>query len=177
MPADLKDDVFLSHNTQDKPKVRGLAERLNARAVRVWLDEWVARAGEIIGLKMNEGLEQARALLLCISPTTLASGWLGLERSAAIARDPANAGRRFIPLLLGDCALRDTLRRYKAVNFCTGIRHGVCGSSWFSCGRKWWARRTNALQVRDRGHLFFEGIRTRLDASLNRTLLLNLPPM
>ena len=34
-----------------------------------------------------------------------------------IQRDPANAGRRFIPLLLGDCALPDTLRRCKAVDF------------------------------------------------------------
>ena len=35
----------------------------------------------------------------------------------SVHRDPANAGRRFIPLLLGDCALPDTLRRYKVVDF------------------------------------------------------------
>ena len=40
-----------------------------------------------------------------------ASGWVALERSTAIHRDPANARRRFIPLLPGDCALPDTLRR------------------------------------------------------------------
>ncbi len=39
------------------------------------------------------------------------------ERSTAVHRDPANVGRRFIPLLLGDCALPDTLRRCKAVDF------------------------------------------------------------
>ena len=32
-------------------------------------------------------------------------------------RGPANAGRRFIPLLLADCKLPDTLRRYKVVGF------------------------------------------------------------
>ena len=47
----------------------------------------------------------------------LASGWVALERSTAVHRDPANAGRRFIPLLLGDGALPDTLRRYKYVDF------------------------------------------------------------
>ena len=31
-------------------------------------------------------------------------------------RDPTNAGRRFIPLLLADCDLPDTLRRYKYVD-------------------------------------------------------------
>ncbi len=117
MPPTFLYDVFLSHNSQDKPKVRRLAERLKAAGVRVWLDEWVIKAGDIIALKVDEGLEQSRVLVLCISPAALASGWVALERSTAVHRDPANAGRRFIPLLLGDCALPDTLRRYKYVDF------------------------------------------------------------
>lgn len=110
-------DVFLSHNAKDKPKVRRLAERLKAAGVRVWLDEWIIQAGDIIALKVDEGLEQSRVLLLCLSPAALASGWVALERSTAVHRDPANVGRRFIPLLLGDCDLPDTLRRYKVVDF------------------------------------------------------------
>ena len=117
MPDKFTYDVFLSHNHADKPRVRRLAERLKAAGVRVWLDEWVIQAGDIIALKVDEGLEQSRVLLLCISPAALASGWVALERSTAVHRDPANAGRRFIPLLLGDCALPDTLRRYKVVDF------------------------------------------------------------
>lgn len=117
MPELFQFDVFLSHNHADKPRVRRLAERLKAAGVRVWLDEWVIQAGDIIALKVDEGLEQSRVLLLCISPAALASGWVALERSTAVHRDPANAGRRFIPLLLGDSALPDTLRRYKYVDF------------------------------------------------------------
>ncbi len=33
-------DVFLSHNSKDKPAVRELAEVLETRGLRVWLDEW-----------------------------------------------------------------------------------------------------------------------------------------
>lgn len=33
-------DVFLSHNSKDKPVVRQLAEALQARGLNVWLDEW-----------------------------------------------------------------------------------------------------------------------------------------
>jgi hypothetical protein len=117
MPDAFLYDVFLSHNHADKPRVRRLAERLKAAGVRVWLDEWVIQAGDIIALKVDEGLEQSRVLLLCISPAALASGWVALERSTAVHRDPANAGRRFVPLLLGECALPDTLRRYKVVDF------------------------------------------------------------
>ena len=38
-----------------------------------------------------------------------------MERSTAIHRDPSNEGRRFIPLLLADCELPDTLRRYEVI--------------------------------------------------------------
>lgn len=110
-------DVFLSHNAQDKPRVRRLAERLKQAGLRVWFDEWNVRSGDIIALKVDEGLEQSRVLLLCISPNALASGWVALERSTAIHRDPSNGARRFIPLLLADCELPDTLRRYKYVDF------------------------------------------------------------
>ena len=108
MPDAFPYDVFLSHNHADKPQVR---------RVRVWLDERVIQAGDIIALKVDEGLEQSRVLLLCISPTALASSWVALEWSTAVHRDPANAGRRFIPLLPGDCALTGALRRCKVVDF------------------------------------------------------------
>ena len=110
-------DVFLSHNQADKPRVRKLAERLKGAGVRVWFDEWNVGPGDIIALKVDEGLDQSRVLVLCLSPKALASGWVALERSTAIHRDPANAGRRFIPLLLADCDLPDTLKRYKYVDF------------------------------------------------------------
>ena len=40
--ADFDYDVFLSHNPQDKPQVRRLAERLEDAGLRVWSDEPVA---------------------------------------------------------------------------------------------------------------------------------------
>jgi len=110
-------DVFLSHNTKDKPRVRRLAERLRQAGLRVWFNKWNVRSGNIISRKVDEGLEQSRVLLLCISPNALASGWVALERSTATHRDPSNEGRRFIPLLLADCELPDTLRRYKYIDF------------------------------------------------------------
>lgn len=110
-------DIFLSHNAQDKPGVRRLAERLKAAGVQVWLDAWLIKAGDIIALKVDEGLEQSRVLLLCISRAALASGWVALEWSTAIYRDLANEGRQFIPLLLNHRDLPDAPRRYKNLDF------------------------------------------------------------
>jgi len=112
-------DVFLSHNAGDKPRVRKLAERLRDAGLRVWLDDWVIRPGDDIYLAIERGLEAARVQVLCLSPEALGSAWVTLERSTVLFRDPANAGRRFVPLLLADCTLPDTLRRYKYVD----LRH------------------------------------------------------
>src|ERR1022692_4932877 len=117
MPSNFTYDVFLSHNSQDKPRVRKLAERLRDAGLRVWFDEWVIRPGEDIYLAIEHGLEAARVQVLCLSPAALGSEWVTLERSTVLFRDPGNAGRRFVPLLLADCALPDTLRRYKYVDF------------------------------------------------------------
>jgi WD40 repeat protein/DNA-directed RNA polymerase subunit RPC12/RpoP len=110
-------DVFLSHNAADKARVRKLAERLRDAGLRVWLDEWAIQAGDDIYLAIERGLEAARVQVLCLSPEALGSAWVTLERSTVLFRDPTNAGRRFVPLLLAECTLPDTLRRYKYVDF------------------------------------------------------------
>ncbi len=64
MSEEFKYDVFLSHSSKDKAVVRKLAERLRDDGLRVWLDEWEIRPGDPILLKIEEGLEQSRALVL-----------------------------------------------------------------------------------------------------------------
>ena len=39
-------DVFLSHNSKDKPGVLELAKEMKARGLRVWLDAWQLRPGQ-----------------------------------------------------------------------------------------------------------------------------------
>lgn len=112
-------DVFLSHNSQDKPRVRRLAQRLRAAGLRVWFDEGLIRPGDDIYLAVERGLEISRTLVLCMSPNAFGSDWVTLERGTALFRDPVNKDRCFIPLLLADCTLPDTLRRYKYVDFRT----------------------------------------------------------
>ena len=125
MPDRFEYDVFLSHNSADKPRVRKLAERLKGAGLRVWLDEWVIKPGDDIYLAIERGLESARVQVLCLSPAALGSEWVALERSTVLFRDPTNKGRRFVPLLLSDCDLPDTLRRYKYVDFRAESEAGI----------------------------------------------------
>lgn len=116
MTAQFGYDVFLSHNSADKPQVRRLAERLKAAGLRVWFDEWSIAPGEDIYLAIERGLETSRTLVLFLSSASLGSDWVSLERSTALFRDPTNSERRFLPVLLKDCSLPDTLRRYRYID-------------------------------------------------------------
>jgi len=117
MSSDFTYDVFLSHSSKDKPVVRELAQRLKADGLRVWFDEWEIEPGDPIGLKIEQGLEQSRALVLCMSENAFASEWVTLERHTALFRDPTNAERRFIPLRLDDAEIKDTLKQFAYVDW------------------------------------------------------------
>ena len=78
MPAPLLFDVFLSHSSKDKPVVRKVAERLRKDGLSVWFDEWEIKPGASIPAKIEEGLEQSRVLVLCMSANAFGSDWAQL---------------------------------------------------------------------------------------------------
>src|SRR5574342_734262 len=110
-------DVFLSHNSKDKPVVLELANRLKQDGLRVWLDEWEIQPGDKIGLKIQQGLERSHTLLMVMSQAYFASEWSTLEHHTLLFRDPTNAQRRFIPLLIEDCKLPDVIAQFAYVDW------------------------------------------------------------
>lgn len=79
--------------------MRELANRLKQDRLRVWLDEWEIQPGDMIGLKIQQGLERSRTLLMVMSAAYFASEWSTLEHQTLLFRDPTNAQRRFITVL------------------------------------------------------------------------------
>lgn len=117
MTEQFKYDVFLSHSSHDKDAVRELAQKLKADGLRVWLDDWVIQPGDSIPLKIHEGLEQARTLVLVMSRHAGQSDWVTFEQQAVLFRDPTNQQRRFIPVRLDDAELRDALKQFAYVDW------------------------------------------------------------
>jgi small GTP-binding protein len=105
-------DVFLSHSSKDKHIVRPLAERLRNDGLDVWFDEWSIGPGDNIPHKLEEGLEQSRVLVLCMSAHAFGSDWAQLESQTFRFRDPLNKERRFIPLRLDEEAVKDSLTQF-----------------------------------------------------------------
>ena len=110
-------DVFLSYSTRDKAVVHNLAERLKNDAVRVWLDAWVIEPGDSIPLKIQQGVEQSRTLLMCMSPNYFKSEWGKLEHLSLLFRDPTNTQRRFIPILIADCERPNIIAQFLYIDW------------------------------------------------------------
>jgi small GTP-binding protein len=85
----------------------------------VWLDAWVIQPGDPISLKIQHGLEQSRTLLMCMSQAYFDSEWTTLEHHTLLFRDPMNAHRRFIPLLIEDCTMPDIIAQFAYIDWRT----------------------------------------------------------
>ncbi len=110
-------DVFLSHSSHDKDIVRAVAERLRADGLRVWLDEWILKPGDSVPAKIDEGLEQSRVLVLCMSAQAFGSDWAQLESYTFRFRDPLNKGRRFVSLRLDAAEIKASLAQFFYINW------------------------------------------------------------
>lgn len=124
MAATFNYDVFLSHSSKDKPAIRKLAQRLKADGLRVWFDEWEIQPGDLIGLKIERGLQESRVLVLAMSSNTFGSDWVTLERHTALFRDPSNRHRRFIPVRLDNVNIPDTLKQFAYIDWQVGSQEG-----------------------------------------------------
>jgi TIR domain len=114
-------DLFLGHNNADKPLTERLASAVEADrsgpSLKVFFDKWDIPPGGDIPIELEEGLQNSLYVGLVLSPESLSSDWVTLERSAAIHRDPRARERSLIPLLRRTCDLPDMLGRLKFIDF------------------------------------------------------------
>jgi TIR domain/WD domain, G-beta repeat len=113
--SDFKFDVFLSYSAKDAIVVHALAQRLRDDGVRVWLDVFEILPGDSIPIKIEEGLEHSRALVLCMSANAFGSDWSQLEASTFKFRDPINRDRRFLPLRLDQAPIPGSLAQFSYI--------------------------------------------------------------
>ncbi|ADO75630.1 TIR domain-containing protein [Stigmatella aurantiaca] len=92
-------DVFLNHNSQDKPLVEKLAHRLLEQGIRPWFDKWDLIPGEEWLPAVTRALQEQPCMAVCIGP----SGWGPVQDSEmqnAQYRAMKDPKRRVIPVLL-----------------------------------------------------------------------------
>src|SRR5438309_4930096 len=85
-------DVFLSHNSRDKPAVEHLAERLQRAGLVPWLDKWCLTPGGQWQEELSAGLRACIACAFFVGPHGLGD-WAREE--LAVALDRAAKDRTF----------------------------------------------------------------------------------
>ncbi|MFD7654787.1 TIR domain-containing protein [Actinosynnema sp. NPDC059797] len=111
-------DVFLCHNTRDKPRVLELAARLEARGILPWLDLRDIRPGARWQQEMAKGIEVSRSAAVLVGPAGRGP-WHDAEME--LIRDRfVRSGRPVIPVILdgteGDPELPDFLALWHTVD-------------------------------------------------------------
>jgi hypothetical protein len=94
-------DVFLSHNSADKPAVEELARRLAKEGLQPWLDKWNLIPGEPWQAAIEDALRDCATCAVFIGPSG-AGPWQNEEMRAAIDRrvGESQGDFRVIPVLL-----------------------------------------------------------------------------
>lgn len=116
MPLIFKYDVFLSHCSKDISVVEDLAERLRADGLRVWFNKDGSTSGTSAH-KIQGALNKARTLVLMMSSNIDPSEWPALEQQTRLFRELNNTSRRFVPVLLDNSQIRNSLNQFAYVDW------------------------------------------------------------
>ena len=92
-------DVFLSHNSKDKPLVRKIAKRLEEEyELSPWLDEWDLRPGVSFRRGLEEAMQTTRAAAVFVGAHGLGP-WQQAEIDICVSQ-LVNRGQPVVPVLL-----------------------------------------------------------------------------
>ena len=92
-------DVFLSHNSADKPVVGRIAEALRRARLQPWLDKWFLTPGGRWQEELATGLTSSSACAVFIGPADIGD-WEREELAVAQNRAATDREFRLIPVLL-----------------------------------------------------------------------------
>lgn len=103
--------VFLSHASEDKERfVLNFARQLRENGVDVWLDQWEMKPGDSLVDKIfEEGLKEARAVIIVLSATSVQKSWVREELNASVV-NRISRGTKLIPVVIDECDVPESLR-------------------------------------------------------------------
>jgi len=103
--------VFVSHASEDKKRfVVEFALKLRGHGIDVWLDKWEMLPGDSLVDKIfEEGIKNARAIVVVISKHSVEKPWVREELNAATVKK-INGLSKLIPVVIDDCEVPECLR-------------------------------------------------------------------
>jgi tetratricopeptide (TPR) repeat protein len=94
--------IFISHASSDDAFVKELRLALEAHQLPVWVDSRALVGGNELAPEIDTAIEQARQVIVVLSPNTINSPWVRKEigKALAVKREKQDPSYRVIPLLL-----------------------------------------------------------------------------
>ena len=92
-------DVFLSHNSKDKPAVERLAQKLRREGLEPWLDKWALTPGGQWQNELATGIQVSSACAVFVGPHGLGA-WENEELGLALDRAAKDRSFRLFLVLL-----------------------------------------------------------------------------
>lgn len=94
--------IFISHASEDDNFVAELRQTLEGLGLSVWVDSRNLRGGDKLHPEIARAIEEARQVIVVLSPQTVNSRWVRWEIRKALEVEKCRAGEgyRVIPLLL-----------------------------------------------------------------------------
>ena len=94
-------DVFLCHNSKDKPQVMAVGKRLKEHAILPWLDEWELRPGQPWQPALEKQIKEIKAAAVFVGPDGFGP-WQDMEQQAFL-RQFVKRQCPVIPVILPGC--------------------------------------------------------------------------
>ncbi len=116
-------DVFLSHNSKDKPAVRALAEALRGRGLAVWLDEEDLLPGDPWQEVLEDVIRTCPAAAVLVGPSGLGP-WQEPEMRACL-NEFVRRGARVLPVLLPGTPVKPDLPLFLTEFTWSDLRGGL----------------------------------------------------
>lgn len=92
--------VYLAHASEDKARVRPIAEFLMAKGIEVWFDEWEIDPGDSLRQKMEEGLGAMTHFVVVLTEKSITKPWVAKEIDVGLVQQVGGKSR-FVPLVVG----------------------------------------------------------------------------
>lgn len=92
-------DVFICYSHKDKEEVHTIARQLRDQQLKVWLDEWVVRPGEVWQHTLEKQIKHIKVATVFFGPHEI-RGWRRLEEDAFLREFAQREYLAIIPVIL-----------------------------------------------------------------------------
>lgn len=103
-------DVFISYSHKDRVFVQKLATALSKHGLKSFIDEQDIEWGSSLVESLTNAIQEARFVLVIMSPNYFSSQWANKELDMALSREFEEGEIKVIPILYKDCEIPPLLQ-------------------------------------------------------------------